>query len=168
MKVTVDKRQWDRLKKSILANANLHLKVGWFEEHKYGDDNDNLQVAAVAWWNEFGEAGKGLNGGIFAGTSTPPRPFTRVGFSDEVRQQESVATLSTLAAAVMSSKSAANTFNNSGGVFKDAMQQAIIKLTYPPNSEATIAMKGKDDPLRDTDHMLESVAFKVGKQSEDG
>ena len=44
---------------------------------------------------------------------------------------------------------------------KSDIQEKIVNTTEPPNSPMTIAMKGKNTPLRNTGTMLNSIAVKT-------
>lgn len=48
-----------------------------------------------------------------------------------------------------------------GLVAQQEIQNAIIELSDPPNSPATIEAKGSNNPLIDTAHMKDSVTFVV-------
>ena len=70
MKLTVDKKVWNNLKKSFAKAEMFEDQVGWQADAVYGSDNENLPMAQVAQWQEEGVASKNI----------PPRPFMRVGF----------------------------------------------------------------------------------------
>lgn len=44
------------------------------------------------------------------------------------------------------------------------MKQEIIQFSSPRNAPLTISLKGKDDPLRDSDTMLNAVDWKLGNK----
>lgn len=48
-----------------------------------------------------------------------------------------------------------------GLVAETEIKNAIVELDEPPNSSATIAAKGSDNPLIDTTHMLRSVTHVI-------
>ena len=51
--------------------------------------------------------------------------------------------------------------NEVGAWAADILQQRIVDLKEPPNSPATIALKGSDNPLVDTGHMRQAVTWEV-------
>lgn len=159
MKITSNTKAWDKLKKHLLDSNKVHAKIGWFPEQVYGADNDNLQMAQVASWNEHGHP----NGGIFAGTYTPPRPFMRVWLPEELKENKVQAAIKQAGQAAFRQTSVAGALNTSGPTFVNALQDAMRKLNHPANSEATIAMKGFDDPLRDSGQLIASATFKVAR-----
>lgn len=163
MKITSNKKGWQKLKSSLLRNQELHVKFGWFPEQTYGEDNDNLQMAQVASWNEFGHP----NGGAFAGTSTPERPFMRVWLPEEMKGKGAYTASHLIGVMAFAQKPLRTGLNKVGPVLVIAVQEAMRKLDTPVNSEATIALKGFDDPLRETGQLINSVTFKVGRKAED-
>jgi hypothetical protein len=52
-----------------------------------------------------------------------------------------------------------------GQAGQSAIRAAITELREPPNSPATIAAKGSDNPLIDTTHMRDSVTYVVRKRT---
>ena len=55
--------------------------------------------------------------------------------------------------------------NAAGMAAQSAIRQAIVDLDTPPNSPATIAAKGSDNPLIDTGHMKDSVTWVVRERT---
>ena len=51
--------------------------------------------------------------------------------------------------------------NEVGAWAADIIQDRIVELTDPPNSELTIEIKGSSNPLIDTGHMRQSVTWVV-------
>jgi hypothetical protein len=47
-----------------------------------------------------------------------------------------------------------------GELAKSDVKQTIVQMTSPPNSAATIAKKGRNDPLIDTRHLLGSIGVR--------
>lgn len=163
MKVTSNKDGWNRLKRSLLTQQQKEVRVGWFPEHVYGPDNDNLQMAQVAAWNEGGIEGSWKpNGGWFDGTFTPPRPFMRVWYPEELKQSgDAKLAFQTIALSAFKQVDVGGALNPAGAVFSNLLQQTMVKLNTPPNSEATIELKGFDDPLIETGQLVSSVDYKV-------
>lgn len=131
------------------------VEVGFFEEDRYGPDNHNLPVAFVAWLNEYGHS-ISLQG-------VPERPFMHETFGDAMSQFHMARAMRNIAmAAITDGRSVHSLLKKLGKMVGDMLEVAIDD--YPGhNSPETIERKGKDDPLRDTDKMINSVKFQVHK-----
>ena len=165
MKVTSNKDGWNRLKRSLLTQQQYHTKVGWFGEQRYGPENDNLPFAQIAAWNEFG----GVNGEDAAIPSaiTPPRPFMRVYYVEELKDKNVQTVLSMVGKILFAQGSVTTAMNTAGPIFTKALQETMMRLDSPPNSQTTIDMKGFDDPLYNTGQLIMNVEYKVSKKGSD-
>ena len=119
--------------------------MGFFSSAKY---DDGTQVANVAGIQEFGAPEAGI----------PERPFFR----------QSVAIMNDDLPKVLAKIVDPKTMevgdreaNDVGAWAADILQQRIVDLKEPPNSPATIALKGSDNPLVDTGHMRQAVTWEV-------
>lgn len=152
-KLTKDTKVWDKLKKDLSSKTGMELRVGFFEDSRYGAENDNLQVAQVAQWNEEGSS------------TNPTRPFIRVGFMSPIK---SGAYEKYFKAAITRILDGTSSFENEykilGPVAVKDMKQSIADWDSPPNSPITVADKGFNNPLIDSGTMYESVDFKVAKK----
>lgn len=149
MKITKNTAQWEKIKASLLKNIP-ELNTGFFSGSNYGPENGNLPVAQVAQWNEEGSS------------DNPIRPFIRVGFGGVLRAGKLDKNIANAIKRIAEGESPMQSLRILGPVFVNEMKQQIIDWSTPPNSPATRAAKGKNDPLRDTDTMLNSVEFKLG------
>jgi len=140
---------WEGIKKNLLKSIP-ELTTGFFKESVYGPENDNLPVAQVARDNEEGTV------------NNPTRPFMRVGFGGALEKGKLDNNISNAVVSIVGGESPEQALKILGPVFVSQMRQAIIDWDSPSNSPRTIKAKGFDDPLRDTDTMLNSVDFKVG------
>lgn len=133
-----------------LKGANKTMRAGFLEGSTYPD---GTPTAMVALWNEYGTS-RQVNGKT---VTTPPRPFLRQTADAKGARWAKVVGV---------------TVQRNGGDFEGAMRvageaamtdikQTIGTYTTPPNAPSTIAKKGHDQPLRDTKHMLNSVAYDV-------
>ena len=157
---TKDISGWVELKKRLIAGDGLATDVGFFDK-TYGPENDNLPVAQVAAWNEEGHP----NGGIFAGTETPPRPFMRYYISQLRKEKKMGKAVSKRLQLVLNGKMSWEAFYNSlGAEAVSDLKKVIEQWFYPPNSAATIDMKGFNNPLQETDTMLNSVEHRIFKR----
>lgn len=158
---TKDTSGWEELKKRLIAGDGLATDVGFFDK-TYGPENDNLPVAQVAAWNEEGRD----NGGIFNGTSTPPRPFMRYYISQLSKEKKMGKAISKRLQLVLSGKMSWQAFYNSlGAEAVSDLRKVIEQWFYPPNTAATIDMKGFNNPLQETDTMLNSVEHRISKDN---
>lgn len=149
MKFTKNTAQWDKLKANLLKNIP-QLNTGFFSNSSYGPENDNLPVATVAQWNEEGSS------------DNPPRPFMRVGFGGVLRAGKLDKNIANAITRIAEGESPMQSLKILGPVFVNEMRQQIIDWDSPANSPRTVAEKGFNDPLRDTDTMLNSVDYRVG------
>jgi hypothetical protein len=134
--------------KEIAAKMGGSLEVGFLEGATYPD---GTPVAAVAFWNEFG------NG------SAPPRPFFRTMIAKESPSWP--AKIMALAGShdTMINYDGAKILALMGEDIDGALKQSINDLTSPPLAESTIKRKGFSKPLIDTSHMINSTSYRVIK-----
>jgi len=151
-KLKVDKSVWNRMKVNLRKVDNTELQVGFFDKY-YGPENDNLPVATVAMWNEEGE-------GI------PKRSFIREGFIENIQNSAlfDVTVLYKLGLVAEGKMNMSQLLASIGPELAKSMQQEILNFSTPRNAPLTIALKGKDDPLRDSDTMLNSVEWQIGSK----
>jgi hypothetical protein len=108
---------------------------------------DGTPVAAVAFWNEYGDPAH----------NRPPRPFFR----------QMIAKESPTWAPKMAKLAKVYKYDGPavlalmGEDIKGALQQSINDLTTPELADSTIAAKGFAKPLIDSSHMLNSVDIEV-------
>lgn len=120
------------------------VSVGFMEGATYPD---GTPVAAVAFWNEFGNS------------EQPARPFFR----------QMIAAESPTWPDKMAKLAKATNFDGDkvlgmmGEDIKGALQKSINDFQTPALAQSTIDAKGFAKPLIDTAHMLNSVAYEVTK-----
>lgn len=155
VKVVVDKSAWTKLKKSFLQAEKLENQVGWFEEHRYGSDNDNLPMAQVAQWIAEGVASKNI----------PPRDFIRSGFAVRLQGGENKESFRRMVAAVANGQDVFRAFHREGDSFRQTLRQIMIDWDTPPNSPVTVELKGFDDPLIESSELISNVSSKTVRGS---
>lgn len=150
----------EKSKLSALINRMQKLdgtvvEDGFFEEDRYGPENFNLPVAFVAYMNEYGHS-ISLQG-------VPERPFMHDTYLDNMNQFHMARAMrNVFVAAITDGRTVDRILRQTGQMVVDLLQEAIDD--YPgSNSTATIKRKGFNDPLRDTDKMLNSVKFRIHK-----
>lgn len=148
VKLTFDEKPWQKMKGRIKRTTSKSVRVGWWRSYY----PDGTNVAQVAAWNEEGH----INGGMFAGTYTPPRPFIRTIFLPEAAI--TVEKHARMMFAYFEGKMNISTFwQEMSKELQQKMQKAILEMKSPPNSPVTVAMKGFNDPLIETGNMYDSV-----------
>lgn len=118
------------------------VRVGFLEGETYPD---GTPVPAVAFWNEFGTS------------KTPARPFFRSTITD--KSDEWSARIE--GAAKHYDFDGAKVLEVMGQTMAEDIQSSITGWQDPPNADSTIAKKGFNSPLRDTNQMHDSVKFEV-------
>ena len=151
MKFSKDISVWKQVRKNLQDLDKKVDQIGFFDTY-YGPENDNLPVATVAMWNN-------------EGAGIPMRSFMSVDFIEALKKSadfnEKVCYKLGL---VAEGKMNMNQFLASlGPDLVKIMKQVITDFKNPKNAPLTISLKGKDDPLRDSDTMLNSVDWKIGK-----
>lgn len=149
-----DTKVWEKVKKDLLKQArqDLELRIGFFEESKYGDENDNLQVAQVAQWNEEGSE------------NNPTRPFMRVGFMGPIQKGIYRDNFKLSINAILEGRSTfAAEYKKLGPMAVEDLKSVIDEWSTPPNSPSTVEEKGFNDPLIWTGTMRNSVDYKIEK-----
>ena len=125
------------------ATGPKGVEVGFFAGDMYPD---GTPVTNVALWNEYGTK------------HVPERPFIRPAVRNQTVQINRLLnqhvdkhrlTVST------------HTAKRIGQVMRDEIKKNITEKMQPPNSPATIARKGKNDPLVDTGLMRSKVRYRV-------
>ena len=154
MKLTVDKKVWNNLKKSFAKAEMLEDQVGWQADAVYGSDNENLPMAQVAQWLEEGVASKNI----------PPRPFMRVGFKAALSKGANDASFKRIITAVANGQDVFKALYKEGDSFRQTLRQVMLDWDTPPNSPTTVELKGFNDPLIETSELISNVTSKTTKR----
>lgn len=165
MSITVNKSAWNKLKKELLKAEQYEGRVGWFPEDHYGSDNENLQMAQVAKWNEEGHNNGA--GSLVPDAETPPRPFMRVSFRNALKAGANDREFREIVQAVVEGKSVMQPLKSAGKAFENTLRKVMIDFNNPGNAALTIEMKGFDDPLIKTSQLVANVNYKVSKKGVD-
>lgn len=159
MKLTVDKKAWLDLKKSFTKAEMFENQLGWFEENRYGSDNDNLPMAQVAKWQE-----EGTEGGQGNGSGIPPRPFMRVGLYDRLKGGENKESFKRIITAVANGQDVFKALHREGDSFRQTLRQVMMDWDTPRNAPTTIKLKRFDDPLIESSELISNVTSKTVKR----
>ena len=131
-----------KLKEAVAGLTNATLQVGFINGATYPTGQ---KVATVAFYNEFGTP------------KIPARPFFRRMIANEKPNwgKKLNGVLKATGYDVNQSLSML------GMDIEGALRQSIIDTNDPPNSAATIAKKGFNNPLIDTSVMIKSITSEV-------
>ena len=154
MKLTVDKKVWNNLKKSFAKAEMFEDQVGWQADAVYGSDNENLPMAQVAQWLEEGVASKNI----------PPRPFMRVGFKAALSKGANDASFKRIVTAVANGQDVFKALHKEGDSFRQTLRQVMIDWDTPRNAPTTVELKGFDDPLIESSELISNVSVKTTKR----
>ena len=149
---------WDRMVKNLSKPNVQHVRVGWFNKR----NTDGIPLAQIASWNEEGH----LNGGMFEGTFTPPRPFIRINFLGKIKDPDWFNKYIPLFNQLVIGKISWKRLHEAmGNDLVNLLQESILEFKTPPNSLVTINMKGFDDPLIESGQMFDAVEYKVSRRN---
>ena len=154
MKLTVDKKVWNNLKKSFAKAEMFEDQVGWQADAVYGSDNENLPMAQVAQWQEEGVASKNI----------PPRPFMRVGFKAALSKGANDASFKRIVTSVANGQDVFKALHKEGDSFRQTLRQVMIDWDTPRNAPTTVELKGFDDPLIETSELISNITSKTTKR----
>lgn len=160
------KRNTGNIKRMISDLRKMHggkLEWGFFDEDTYDNPRGEVSVAAVAQLVEEGHE----NGGMFEGTSTPPRPFFKTALEDAENIRQIRAAIKHLQRKVLQGKiSPEEKMEQLADLVCDQLRESIIAFSSPPLKESTLEVREKrgisgEDPLIESGTLLESVKAKV-------
>jgi len=120
------------------------VEVGFMEGATYPD---GTPVAAVAFWNEFG----------VPSNNTPTRPF----FRNMIKKESPTWPGKMAKLADATDFDGKKVLKLMGEDIQGALVESIVEFTTPRNADSTIAAKGFNKPLIHTDHMKDSVTYRV-------
>lgn len=161
-KLKVDKSGWEKLKKELLKAEAHEVQLGWFEENQYGPDNDNLQMAQVAQWNNEGHI-NGANS-LVPGAITPPRPFMTVGLPGAFKAGANKDDFKDMVVAVLKGESVLTAMQKTTNNFERTLRKVMLDWDTPPNAPLTVELKGFDDPLVNSSELIANITAKVEKK----
>lgn len=144
VKITDNKRQWERLRRELKATGSKEVVVGI----QKGEVNGGVLVAEYAAWNEFGTR------------TIPSRPFMRTYFDTSVSRLEKFAT-NGVTQILLGRATFSQFLNAAGSEMVDGVRKSIINGNWVPNSDYTLAHKKGSDPLLDDRVMFNSVTLAI-------
>lgn len=153
MTVTKDTKVWEQLKAKF--KNDLQLNVGFFEEDRYGEENDNHPVAYIA---EIQDKGYG----------PPARPFMSGagGLTGAIRSAPYQKEYQLSIEHILEGKSTfTQEYTKIGKLLVEDTKEIIDDWSSPPNAPLTVELKGFNDPLIETGTMRDAVKYKIEKGS---
>jgi HK97 gp10 family phage protein len=146
---------YDAILQEIEELSKTSLLVGIQEKAKTLSQSKNgrqqtpgLSVAEYAAKNEFGT------------NKIPERSFIRTAFDENIGQIENIAA-DQYGKIIDGDIAIRQGLGIIGQVITALIQRKIQEIRFPPNSPATIAMKGSSKPLIDFGQMVKSVTYAI-------
>jgi hypothetical protein len=141
------------------------IEWGFFEEDTYANPRGAESVAEVAMLVENGHD----NGGLFEGTSTPPRPFFEMAVTDSENIRQIRAAIKKYQRYVLQGKmSPEQKMEALADIVVAQLRESIINYTGPNNyiTDATKEMRdsrgsSSSDPLVESGTLVDGVKAKV-------
>jgi hypothetical protein len=151
MTITKDTKVWDSIKAKFKSDTKL--SVGFFEESKYGPENDNLPVAYIA---EIQDKGYG----------PPARPFMSgaQGLTGVIRSTPYQKEYQLSLQRILEGKTTfTQEYSLIGKMLVDDTKEIIDDWSTPPNAALTVELKGFNDPLIESGTLRDAVKYKIEK-----
>jgi hypothetical protein len=142
-KKSLEKALLKRYKRLMSAKD---VEIGFFPQHTHPEAG--VPVATVAAWQEWGTNGT---------HPVPPRPFMRYSVNTYSAEWFEIIRVSLKA----TNYDARATLTAAGQLVQMRIQSVIKAWADPPNAPATIATKGFNNPLIESQYMVRHVTYKV-------
>ncbi len=110
---------------------------------------DGTSVIMVGFVHEFGSDVNNI----------PERSFLRSTLIDKKSTYKQL--FKSIAKSVVDGSKMLTAINKLGLVVQGDVQQKIVNLKNPPNTQGTVSSKGSSNPLIDTGHLRQSITFEV-------
>jgi len=144
--------KFEQIKKTIEEVKKYKICIGFLNDKSNERKDTNLTNAEIAMKNNLG-------------VGVPTRPFFTTTMDDNAKKYTDKNAKKIIDNIVQCNKN--KVIENYEDILSrgiEDVKQSIIDWKIPANSPQTIKRKGKDDPLRDTDQMLNAVGGKVLKK----
>ena len=141
IKSSKDIQAHKQLEETFRDGKNASVKVG-FPASKSAtmSEQDGVTALYKATVNNFG-------------LGVPKRPFMAVAFASNVNKYRKMIAKS------IGNMSQKQMLSQIGAVGEGDVKKTIVDFKNPPNSDLTIKIKGTDNPLIDSSHMVGSVSW---------
>lgn len=142
---------WSHITESFSHFDGAGVEVGIFDEDGAHPNGNGRLISEIALDNELGT------------DDIPARPFMATTYSQH--QERFADRAKKVFAAVLRRRMDMNAAMTAlGAIQVTTVKKVINDWTTPPNSPATVAIKGRNDPLVDSRVMRDSVKFKRVQQ----
>lgn len=151
----------DQMVKSLRKMNGLKLKWGFFDE-EYDDPRGVEKVSEVAQLVEEGHK----NGGLFPGTTTPPRPFFKTSVESAENHREIRAAIKKYQRWVLQGKiDPVDKLDIVGDILVKQLRESILNFGGSIK-DSTIDMRdyrgySGEDPLIESGKLLDSVEYQI-------
>lgn len=151
----------DQMVKSLRKMNGLKIKWGFFDE-EYPDPRGFEKVSEIAQLVENGHK----NGGLFEGTTTPPRPFFKAAVESPENHHEIRAAIKKYQRWVLQGKiDPVDKFDLVGDILVKQLRESILNFggSIQQSTKDMRDYRGfsGDDPLIESGILLDSVEFQV-------
>jgi len=142
------KDNFNKLHNIIRKSKKGSIEVGFFADSPRYDSG--VSVSNVAYWNEYGTK------------NIPERPFLRT--SAQKNNEKYLGLVRSFLTAIFKGRATGKRAISTIALkVKNDIVDTIIRWTFPINAKSTEDKKGFNDPLVDTELMLESVDWRLSK-----
>lgn len=123
---------------------NAEVKIGFpASSSKTGSEKDGVTALFKATVNNYG-------------LGVPKRPFMSVAFAQNESKYKKL-----IKDGFKKSLPSLSILKRIGVIGQSDVQKTIVDFKSPPNSDATVKIKGDNNPLIDSSHMVQSVSHSV-------
>jgi hypothetical protein len=144
-----DKRRLERLRRTLIKAARSHVDIGFFDGKPHPKTGES--EATVAAINEFGVPSLNI----------PERPF----MATAARNTQVGAAIALEMKRNLTNQRGQFRWNAIGDFYANEVKVTIEGFSEPPNAPLTISLKGFDNPLVETGHMMRNVDTRVVRDS---
>lgn len=132
------------LQKTFKDGRNETVKIGFPASNPDTTSTDDEGVTALfkATVNNYG-------------LGVPKRPFMHIAFAQNISKYRKIIK------SKLGKQPQSKVLSFIGSIGEGDVKKAIRNLKSPPNSDVTVKIKGSDNPLIDTAHMIGSVTYAV-------
>lgn len=142
----------EQIKKTMEEVKKYKIGIGFFNNKSNERNDTDLTNAEIAIKNNLG-------------IGVPTRPFFTTSMDNNAKKYTDNSAKKIIDNIVQCNKNKViEVYKNISSQGREDVKQSVVDWKIPANSPQTIKKKGKDDPLRDTDQMLNAIEGKVLKK----
>lgn len=153
----------DKLISNLRKMNGMKLEWGFFEGSKHPNPRGIDEISEIAKMVERGHS----NGGLFEGTTTPPRPFFATAVADRENKRQIRALIKKLQRKVLQGKmTPEEKMNQIGKLVTSQLRDSILNFSGAPLKQSTLDLREwrgntSIDPLIESGAMLQAVDYQV-------